>query len=152
MWALYGRGVFLRSTLVVGLMPLQIPASYIATPWIKSVLVIFFRGKIYDRLKKGILLNWINSLHSRPEALRGASCAKTHFIHILGGSCQANIRSNVTLLQPRVCFLFYFNEIANLERSESCYITIENSVSMTNKCTQVHLIRYTIWLVAMPSI
>ena len=46
----------------------------------------FFRGKIYDWLKKGILLNWINFLHSRPEALRGASCAKTHFIHCFGSS------------------------------------------------------------------
>ena len=64
----------------------------------------FFRGKIYDWLKKGILLNWINFLHSSPEALRGASCAKTHFIHCLGSSRQANIRSNATLLQLRVCF------------------------------------------------
>ena len=55
---------------------------------------IFFRDKIYDWLKKGILLMWINFLPSRPEALRGASCAKTHFIHRLGSS----------LLQPRVCF------------------------------------------------
>ena len=30
----------------------------------------FGGGKIYDWLKKGILLNWINFLHSRPEALR----------------------------------------------------------------------------------
>ena len=81
----------------------------------------FLRGKIHDWLKKGILLNWINFLHSRPEALHGASCAKTHFIHCLGSSRQANIRSNATLLPPRVCFL---NEIANRERSESCYITV----------------------------
>ena len=64
----------------------------------------FFRGKIYGWLKKGILLNWIIFFHSRPEALRGASCAKTHFIHCLGGSRQANIRSNATLLQLRVCY------------------------------------------------
>ena len=64
----------------------------------------FFKGKIYDWLKKGILLMWINFLHSRPEALRGASCAKTHFIHCLGSSRQANIRSNATLFQPRVRF------------------------------------------------
>ena len=83
----------------------------------------FFRGKIYDWLKKGILLNWINFLHSRPEALRGASCAKTHFIHCLGSSDQANIWSNATLLQPRGCFL---NEITNRERSESCYITVQS--------------------------
>ena len=50
----------------------------------------FLRGKIYDWLKKGILLNWINFLHSRPEALHGASCAKTHFIHCFGSSRQAN--------------------------------------------------------------
>ena len=47
----------------------------------------FFRGKIYDWLEKGILLMRINFLHSLPEALRGASCAKTHFIHGLGSSC-----------------------------------------------------------------
>ena len=64
----------------------------------------FFRGKIYDWLKKGILLMWINFLHFRPEALRGASHAKTHFIHCLGSSRQANIRSNATLLQPRILF------------------------------------------------
>ena len=29
----------------------------------------FFRGKIYDWLKKGILFMWVNFLHSRPEAL-----------------------------------------------------------------------------------
>ena len=81
-------------------------------------------GKIYDWLKKGILLNWINFLHSRPEALRGASYAKMHFIYLFGGSRQANIRSNATLLQPRVCVSFFFNEIANRERSESCYITV----------------------------
>ena len=87
--------------------------------------VKFFRGKIYDWLKKGILLNWIKFLHSRPEALREASCAKTHFIHCLGDSRQANIRSNATLLQPRVCVFFVFvNEIAKRERSESCYITM----------------------------
>ena len=80
-----------------------------------------FRGKIYDWLKKGILLMWINFLHSCPEALHGDSCAKTHFIHCLSSSCQANIWSNATLLQPRVCFL---NEIINREGSESCYITI----------------------------
>ena len=80
----------------------------------------FFRGKIYDWLKKGILLNWFNFLHSCPEALHGAFCAKTHFIHCLGSSHQVNIRSNATLLQPCVCFL---NEIANWEISESCYIT-----------------------------
>ena len=81
----------------------------------------FFRGKIYDWLKKGILLNWINFLHPHPEALYWASFAKMHFIHCLCGSCQANIWSNVTLLKPHVCFVF--NEIANRERSESCYIT-----------------------------
>ena len=64
-------------------------------------------------------------MHSRPEALRGASCSKIHFIHCLGSSRQAIIRSNVTLLQPRVCF---FNEIVNWERSESCYITTPGSV------------------------
>ena len=64
----------------------------------------FFRGKIYDWLKKGILLMWINFLHSCPEAMHGASCAKTHFIHCLSSSCQANIKSNATLLQPGVCF------------------------------------------------
>ena len=85
----------------------------------------FFKGKIYDWLKKGILLNWINSLHSCPEALLRASCAKTHFIHCLGGSRQANIQSNATLLQPHVCF---FNEITNRERSESCYITCPRSI------------------------
>ena len=58
----------------------------------------FFRGKIYDWLKKGISLMWINFLHSRLEALRGASCAKTRFIHCLGSSHQANIRSNAALL------------------------------------------------------
>ena len=58
----------------------------------------FFRGKIYDWLKKGILLMWINFLHSRPEALHRAFCAKTHFIHCLGSRRQANIRSNATLL------------------------------------------------------
>ena len=84
----------------------------------------FFRGKIYDWLKKGILLMWINFLHSRPEALRGASCAKTHFIHCFGNSRQANIRSNATFLQPCVCFL---NDIVNRERSESCYITVLNN-------------------------
>ena len=62
-------------------------------------------------------------MHSHPEALCGASCAKTHFIHCLGSSYQANIRSNATLLQPHVCFL---NEIVNRERSESCYITFLN--------------------------
>ena len=61
-------------------------------------------GEIYDWLKKGILLMWISFLHSQPEALRGASCAKTHFIHFLGSSRQDNIRSNATLLQLRVCF------------------------------------------------
>ena len=80
-----------------------------------------FRGKIYDWLKKGILLMWINFLYSRPEALHGASCTKTHFIHCLGSSRQANIRSKATLLQPCVCFL---NEIVNRETSESCYITL----------------------------
>ena len=85
----------------------------------------FFRGKIYDWLNKGILLNWINFLHSRPEALRRASCTKTHFIHCLGSSCQANIQSNAPLLQSHVCF---FNEIANRERSESCYITVLTSL------------------------
>ena len=79
-----------------------------------------FRGKIYDWMKRGILLMWINFLHSHPEALRGTSCKKTHFIHYLGSSRQANIRSNATLLQPGVCFL---NEIVNRKRSESCYIT-----------------------------
>ena len=64
----------------------------------------FLRGKIYDWLKKGMLLMWINFLHCRPEALRGASCAKTHFMHCLSSSRQPNIRSNATLLQPRVCF------------------------------------------------
>ena len=59
-------------------------------------------------------------MHSCPEALLGTSCAKTHFIHCLGSRHQANIWSNATLLQPRVCFL---NEIVNWERSESCYIT-----------------------------
>ena len=63
----------------------------------------FFRGKIYDWPKKGILLMWINFLHSCPEALRGASCANTHCI-CFGSSCQANNRWNATLLQPRVCF------------------------------------------------
>ena len=58
----------------------------------------FFRGKIYYLLKRGILLMWINFLYSRPEALRGASCAKTRFIHCLGSSRQANIQSNATLL------------------------------------------------------
>ena len=62
----------------------------------------FFRRKIYDRLKKGILLMWINFLHSRPEVLCGSSRAKTHFIHCLSSSRQINIRSNATLLQPRV--------------------------------------------------
>ena len=71
----------------------------------------FFRGKIYDWLKKGIFLIWINFLHSRPEALRGASCSKTLFIYCLGSSRQANIRSNATLLQPGVCFLNDINEI-----------------------------------------
>ena len=80
----------------------------------------FWGGKIYDWLKKGILIMWINFLHSRQEALRRASCPKTHFIHCLGSNRQANIRLNATLLQPRVCFL---NEIVNRERSESCYIT-----------------------------
>ena len=64
----------------------------------------FLRGKIYDWLKNGILLMWINFLHSCPEALRGASCSKTHFIHCLGSSHQANIRSNATLLQLHVYF------------------------------------------------
>ena len=81
----------------------------------------FFRGKIYDWLKKGILFMWINFLHSRPEALRVALCVKTHFIHCLGSSRQANIRSNATLLQPCVCFS---NDIVNCERSESYYITV----------------------------
>ena len=40
----------------------------------------FFKGKIYDWLKNGILLMWINFLHSCPDALRRASCAKTHFL------------------------------------------------------------------------
>ena len=67
---------------------------------------------------------WINFLHSRPEALRGASCAKIHFIHCLGSSCQANIRLNASLLQPRVYFL---NEIVNRERAESGCITHVNT-------------------------
>ena len=46
----------------------------------------------------------INFLHSRPEALRGASCTKTHFIHSLSSSHQANMQSNATPLQPRLCF------------------------------------------------
>ena len=62
----------------------------------------------------------INFLHSRTEVLRGASCAKTHFIHCLGGSYLVNIRLNATLLQPRVCLL---SEILNRERSKFCYIT-----------------------------
>ena len=96
----------------------------------------FFRAKIYDWLKKGILLNWINFLHSRPEALCEASCAKTHFIHYLGGSGQANIRSNATLLQPCVCVcVFFFNEIANRERSESCYIT--HDIKKGNEVTKI---------------
>ena len=90
-----------------------------------------FRGKNYDWLKKGILLMWNNFLHSRPEALRGASCAKTHFILCLGSSCQANIRSNATLLQPCVCFL---NEIANREEYESCYITSLRNNRYCNTC------------------
>ena len=104
----------------------------------------FFRGKIYDWLKKGILLMWINFLHSHPEALHRTSCAKTHFIHCLVSSHQANIQSNATLLQPCVCF---FNEIITRERSESLYITV---VSDTNtpgsspmvlwlKCWTTHL-------------
>ena len=64
----------------------------------------FLRGKIYDWLKKGILLMWINFLHSHLEALHKASCAKTHFIHCLGSSRQTNIWSNATFLQPRVGF------------------------------------------------
>ena len=91
-----------------------------ATLWIKSVLGIFFGGEDLQLAEKGILLMWINFLYSRPEALCGASCTKTHFIHCLGSSRQANIQSNATLLQPHVCF---FNEIVNQERSESCYIT-----------------------------
>ena len=81
----------------------------------------FFRGKIYDWLKKGILLMWIIFLHFRPEVLRGASCAKTHFVHCLGGSRLVNIRSNATLLQPRVCLL---SEIVNRGRSKFCYISV----------------------------
>ena len=94
----------------------------------------FFRGKIYDWLEKGILLMRINVLHSCPEALRRASCAKTHFMHCLGSSRQANIRSNATLLQPRVCFL---NEIVNRERSESCYIAILKQVNIKSKVFEV---------------
>ena len=97
----------------------------------------FFRGKIYDWLKRGILLMWINFLHSRLEALRGASCAKTHFIHCLGSSRQAKFWSNATLLQPRVCFL---NEIVNRERSESCYIT-KFSVTWRNRILDFHFLK-----------
>ena len=93
----------------------------------------FFRGD--DWLKKGILLMWINFLHSCPEALHGASWAKTHFIHCLGSSCQANIWSNATLLQPRVCFL---NEIVNPEGSESSYITVMKKICVTWKQSLQH--------------
>ena len=51
----------------------------------------FFRGKIYDWLKKGILLMRINFSHSHPEPLCWTSCAKTHFIHCFSSSRQANI-------------------------------------------------------------
>ena len=97
----------------------------------------FFRGEIYNWLKKGILLMWINFLHSLPEVLHGASCAKTHFIHCLGSSCQANIQSNSTLLQPRVCLL---SETVSRERSESCYITIPGTLQQTtvDNTHQVH--------------
>ena len=71
----------------------------------------FFRGKIYDWLNRGILLMRINFLHSRPEALHGASCAKTHFIHCFGSSRQANIQLNASLLQPCVCFWMKSGEI-----------------------------------------
>ena len=71
---------------------------------------------------KVILVELTITFESRLEQSHGASCAKMHFIHSLGGSRQANIRSNATLLQPRVC-VCVFNEIANRERSESCYIT-----------------------------
>ena len=71
---------------------------------------------------------WINFLHSRPEALHGASCTKTHFIYCFGSSRQANIQLNPTLLQPCVCFL---NEIVNQERSESCYITTPTTIGIT---------------------
>ena len=97
----------------------------------------FFRGKIYDWLKKGILLMWINFLHSRREALRGASCTKTHFIYCLGSSRQANIRSNATLLQPRVCF---WNETVNRERSKSCYRTDPKINALTVQTIVFHLV------------
>ena len=84
------------------------------------VVLNFFRRKIYDWLKKDILLMCINFLYSRPEVLRGVSCAKTHFIYCLGDSRLVNIRSNATLLQSGVCLL---SETVNWERSKFCYIT-----------------------------
>ena len=117
----YGCGVFFPSSLVDQSDAFEDFHCLSSYPLDQVGSGNFFRKKIYDWLKKGILLMWINFLHSRPEALRRASCTKTHFIHCLGSSRQANIQSNVTLLQPRVCFL---NEIVNRERPESCYITI----------------------------
>ena len=115
----YGRSVFFPSTLGRPVWRLW-RFSLLKYPLDQVGSGIFFKRKIYDWLKKGILLLWINFLYSRSEALRGASCAKIHFINCLGSSHQANIRSNANLLQPRVCFL---NEIVNREGSESCYIT-----------------------------
>ena len=120
-WVLNGRSVFFRSPSVGQSDAFEDFRCLNSYPLDQVSSGNYFRGKIYDWLKKGILLMQINFLHSRPEAMHGATCAKTHFIHCLGSSHQANIRLNSTLLQPRVCFL---NEIVNRERSDSCYITL----------------------------
>ena len=117
----YGRSVFFPSSLLVSL-------TFSGFRYLNSYPLDqvgsgkFFRGKVYDWQKKGILLMRINFLHSRPEAQRGASCTKTHFIHCLGSSRQAYIQSNATYPSPATCM--FLNEIVNRERSESCYITL----------------------------
>ena len=74
----------------------------------------FFRGNINDWLKKGILLMWINFLHSLMEPLE-----QRHILFIVS---VAAIRLTVKCYpSPAMCM--FLNEIVNRERSESCYIT-----------------------------
>ena len=87
-------------------------------------------------------------MDSHPEALRGASCAKTHFIHFSAAAVRLT-SGRMLPFSSHVCvfYFFYFNEIANRERSES-YITLVNvhiwififlnqNASLTNRNSQL---------------
>ena len=68
----------------------------------------FFRGKIYDWLKKGILLMWINFLHSRRK-LGAEPLVQRHILFIVLAAATRLTSGRILLFSSHVCMFFEWN-------------------------------------------